>query len=156
MTTVVWVIGGVLCALAELVVPHMVLIFFACGALAAAVAAGLGYGLDWQIGTFIAVSILSLALLRKHARAFFSGRSKSGVDDGAHPMIGRSGVVSKAITPRELGEITIGGSFWRATAGRPVDCGEQVRVLNALPDDALTLFVEPLRPDGDKEQGWKT
>ena len=152
MTTVVWVISGVLCALVELVVPHMVLIFFACGAWAAAVAAGLGYDLDWQIGTFIALSILSLVLLRKHARAFFSGRAQIGVDEGAHPMTGRIGVASKIITPLELGEINIGGSFWRATAGRPVDCGEQVRVLNALPDDALTLLVEPLRPGGDIEE----
>jgi membrane protein implicated in regulation of membrane protease activity len=145
--TVLWVIGGVLCALVELALPLMVLIFFAFGALAAAAAAGLGYGLDWQLGTFIVVSILSLALLRKHAKAFFSGRAKSGEDEGAHPMTGRSGVVSKIITPFEPGEINIGGSFWRATAGRPVDFGEQVRVLNALPDDALTLYVEPLRPD---------
>jgi membrane protein implicated in regulation of membrane protease activity len=139
-------------ALAELATPVIVLIFFAFGAWAAAVAAGLGYGLDWQLGTFIAVSIVSLVLLRRHARAFFSGRAKSGTDDGAHPMAGRSGVVSKIITAFEPGEITLGGSFWRATADRPVDCGEQVRVLGALPDDALTLFVEPLRPHGDMEE----
>ena len=145
--TVLWVIGGVLCALVELAVPLMVLIFFAFGAVAAAAAAGLGYGLDWQLGTFIAVSILSLALLRKHAKIFFSGRAKSGEDEGAHPMTGRSGVVSKIITPFEPGEVNIGGSFWRATASRPVDFGEQVRVLNPLPDDALTLYVEPVRPD---------
>ena len=158
MTTVLWVISGVLCALVELTAPLMVLIFFAFGAWAAAVAAGLGYGLDWQLGTFIAVSILSLVLLRKHAKAFFSGRAKSGADEGAHPMVSRNGVVSKVITPLEPGEINIGGSFWRATADKPVDCGEQVRVLSPLPDDALTLFVEPLRPDGDieeKEQSWK-
>jgi membrane protein implicated in regulation of membrane protease activity len=147
--TVLWVIGGVLCALAELATPLMVVIFFAFGAFAAAVAAGLGYGLDWQIGTFIAVSILSLALLRRRARAFFSGRAKHGADEGAHPMAGRSGVVSKIITPFEPGEVHIGGSFWRATSVRPVDAGAQVRVLSALPDDALTLCVEPLRPDGD-------
>ena len=152
MTTLVWVIGGVVFALAELATPVIVLIFFAFGAWAAAAAAGLGYGLDWQIGTFIAVSILSLMLLRKHAKTFFSGRAKSGEDEGAHPMAGRTGVVSKIITPFELGEVNIGGSFWRATASRPIDFGEQVRVLSALPDDALTLFVEPLRPDGDIEE----
>ena len=145
--TVLWVIGGVLCALIELAVPLMVVIFFAFGAWAAAVAAWLGCGPDWQIGAFIAVSILSLALLRKHAKAFFSGRAKSGEDEGVHPMTGRSGVVSKLITPFEPGEVNIGGSFWRASAGRPVDFGEQVRVLNPLPDDALTLYVEPVRPD---------
>jgi len=147
---VLWVIGGVLCALVEMAMPLMVVIFFAFGAWVAAAAAGLGYGLDWQFGVFIAVSILSLVLLRKHAKAFFSGRARSGEDAGAHPMLGRSGVVSKIITPFEPGEINIGGSFWRATANRPVDFGEQVRVLGALPDDALTLYVEPLRPDGDK------
>ena len=148
--TVLWVIGGVLCALVELAAPLMVVIFFAFGALAAAVAAWLGHGLDWQIGSFIAVSILSLALLRRHAKVFFSGRAKRGEDEGAHPMVGRSGVVSKIITPVEPGEVDIGGSFWRATSVRPVDCGVQVRVLGTLPDDALTLYVEPLRPDGDR------
>jgi len=148
--TVLWVIGGVLCALLEMAIPLMVLIFFAFGAWVAAAAAGLGYGPDWQIGSFIAVSILSLVLLRKHAKTFFSGRARSGEDAGAHPMLGRSGVVSKMITPFEPGEVHIGGSFWRATACRPLDCGEQVRVLSALPDDALTLYVESLRPAGDR------
>jgi membrane protein implicated in regulation of membrane protease activity len=147
--TVLWVLGGVLCALMELAAPLMVVIFFAFGAWAAAVAAWLGYGLDWQLGSFITVSILSIALLRKHAKAFFSGRAKSGEDEGAHPMIGRKGVVSKMITPFEPGEVNIGGSFWRAVAARPIDLGEQVRVLNALPDDALTLHVEPVRPNGN-------
>jgi len=145
---VLWVIGGVLCALVEMALPLMVVIFFAFGAWAAAAAAGLGYALGWQLGTFILVSILSLVLLRKHAKDFFSGRAKSGEDDGAHPMIGRSGVVSKIITPYEPGEVNIGGSFWRATADKPLDFGEQVRVLTAMPDDALTLYVEPVRPDG--------
>jgi len=146
---VLWVLGGVLCALMEMALPLMVLIFFAFGAWVAAAAAGLGYGLDWQLGSFIAVSILSLVLLRKHAKAFFSGRARSGEDEGVHPMLGRNGVVSKIITPFEPGEVNIGGSFWRATASRPVDFGEQVRVLSALPDDALTLYVEPVRPGGD-------
>ena len=155
--TVLWVIGGVLCALLEFATPLMVLIFFAFGAWAAAVAAGLGYGTNPQIGVFIAVSILSLALLRKHARSFFSGRAKSaGAEsaetENAHPMTGRSGVVSKIITPFEPGEVDIGGSFWRATADTSVETGEQVRVRNALPDDALTLYVEPLRPDNTLEK----
>ena len=146
---VLWVIGGVLCALVELVVPCMVLIFFALGAWAAAVAAWLGCDLHWQLGVFIAVSILSLVLLRRHARVFFSGRAKSGEDKGAHPMIGRSGVVSKRITPFEPGEVNVGGSFWRATTGGSLDPGERVRVSSALSDDALTLYVEPLRPGDD-------
>lgn len=148
--TILWVVAGALCAAVELTAPLMVLIFFACGAWAAAVAAGLGYGLEWQIGTFIAVSLLSLVLLRRHARSFFSGRFRSGEDEGAHPMTGRSGVVSKAITPYEPGELNIGGSFWRAVSSSPVDFGEQARVLGALPEDALTLHVEPLRPNGDE------
>ena len=146
-TVTIWVIGGVLCALAELAVPFILLIFFAFGAWAAAVTAWLGYDLNWQLATFIAVSILSLVFLRKRARMLFSGRYKSGGVSDAHPMTGRSGVVSKSITPFEPGEVSVGGSFWRARADRYIDLGEQVRVLCALPDDALTLKVEPLRPD---------
>ena len=143
----IWVLGGVLCALTELAVPFILLIFFAFGAWAAAATAWLGYGLDWQFGTFITVSVLSIVFLRKHARLFFSGRAKSGDDAGAHPMTGRSGVVSKSITPFEPGEVNIGGSFWRARAERHINPGEQVRVHSVLPDDALTLKVEPLRPN---------
>ena len=145
--TVLWVIAGVLCAMVELVAPLMVLIFFALGAWLAALAAACGLGLEWQLGTFMGASILSLLLLRKYARAFFSGRAKKGEDEGLHPQAGRTGVVSKAILPCELGEINIGGSYWRATAQGPVNIGVPVRVLGALPDDALTLIVEQVRSE---------
>ncbi len=145
--TILWVVVGVLCAVVEIAMPHMVLIFFSLGGWAAAAAAAFGLALEWQIGIFIALSILSLLLLRRHVKGIFSGRAKAGEDEGAHPMTGRTGIVSRALTPFAPGEITIGGSFWRAASSKPIDHGERVRVLGALPDDALTLHVEPLRPE---------
>ena len=149
-----WFIVGVAFFVAELMTPAMVLLFFGVGAWASALAALLGMDLAWQIVVFICISLLTLLFLRRRLRAVFGGRSSrnpsancDGQDEeqcAPHLLTGRQGVVSKALRPGQVGEISIDGSFWRATAHEHIAAGSPVLVLGADPDNALVLRVQPV------------
>lgn len=149
-----WFILGAAFFVAELMTPAMVLLFFGVGSWAAALAALMGLGLAWQLITFIGLSLLTLLFLRQRLRAVFGGRAHrvpTGNCNGngeesctPHPLAGRQGVVSKALHPGKVGEVSIDGSFWRATAPEKLVEGSPVRVQGADPADALVLHVVPV------------
>lgn len=149
-----WFILGAAFFVAELMTPAMVLLFFGVGAWAAALAALMGLGLAWQLITFICLSLLTLLFLRRRLRAVFGGRAHrvpAGNCNGhgeesctPHPLAGRQGVISKVVYPGEIGEVSIDGSFWRATAHENLAEGSPVRVQGADPADALVLHVIPV------------
>lgn len=155
----IWFVLGSAFFLAELMTPALVLLFFGVGAWAAACAALLDLTLSWQLMVFILVSVLTLLVLRRRLRAVFGGRShKAGNNDAngnggqplAHPLTGRQGVVSKALHPGQVGEVSIDGSFWRAVADTHISRDRAVRVLGTLPADGLMLrvaAVEESRPE---------
>ena len=138
---VLWFLSGVLLLLIEVMSPAFVLLFFAAGAWAAAGAAWCGAPLAWQIAVFMLCSLLTLLFLRRRLRAVFSGRSKTAVITDGHPLTDRQGIVSKGIHPGIIGEIRIGGSFWRATADSPLNEGTPVQVLGCVPGNELVLRV---------------
>ncbi|WP_304679908.1 NfeD family protein [uncultured Desulfovibrio sp.] len=143
-----WFLLGLFFLFVELLAPTLVLVFFGAGAWVTACAALLGLSLGWQLVLFILVSLLTLLLLRRHLRAVFGGRAQRAADADAqggqapsHPLTGRAGVVSKALRPGEVGEVSIDGSFWRAVAEVEIHTGRTVRVLGTQSDDALLLRV---------------
>lgn len=147
-----WFLLGLAFLLVELAAPTLVLIFFSAGAWVTACAALLGLPPAWQLVLFILVSLLTLLVLRRHLRAVFGGRAHRAADADAqgghapgHPLTGRVGLVSKALRPGEVGEVSIDGSFWRAVADEEIHAGRAVRVLGTRPDDALLLRVAPTK-----------
>ena len=54
---------------------------------------------------------------------------------------GKMGTVTRPIPANGVGEISVGGSFWRAVSPEAQPEGAQVRVLGHIPDDELTLEV---------------
>ena len=149
-----WFILGAAFFVAELMTPAMVLLFFGVGAWAAALAALMGLGFAWQLITFICLSLLTLLFLRRRLRAVFGGRAHrvpAGNCNGhgeesctTHPLAGRQGVISKVVYPGKIGEVSIDGSFWRATAHEHITAGSPVLVLGADPGNALVLRVQPV------------
>ncbi len=149
-----WFILGAAFLVAELMTPAMVLLFFGVGAWAAALAALMGLDLTWQLITFICLSLLTLLFLRQRLRAVFGGRAHrvpaktcNGNREESctpHPLTGRQGIISKTVHPGNVGEVSIDGSFWRATAHETLAEGSPVRVQGADPGDALMLHVSPV------------
>lgn len=142
-----WFLVGIGFFAAELMTPGLVLLFFGIGAWVAASAALIGVAINVQIGVFIVVSVIALVVLRRKVRGIFSGGDRNagqGAESGAsHPMLGRHGTVSQALVPGSVGEINIGGSFWRAQSEVPLDEGRAVVVRATLRGDALVLLVAP-------------
>jgi membrane protein implicated in regulation of membrane protease activity len=139
--------------LAELAMPGFVMLFFALGAFAAALAAYfLSFGAGGQLVVFLVASLAGLALLRRMFLRVFRGRTRmesedaSGLEDlGA----GKSAVVTRAMAPGQPGEIKFRGSFWRAQSQENIGEGENVVIIGLAQNDSGTYLVRPARADVD-------
>ncbi|MDR2744994.1 MAG: NfeD family protein [Desulfovibrio sp.] len=138
---VLWFLLGVAFLGVEVLSMTLVLIFFAAGAWAAAGAAWCGAHFVWQIVVFMLCSLLTLYFLRRRLRAVFSGQTRAAAAESGHPLTNRQGTVSRIIRPGAVGEICVGGSFWRAVADSPIHEGTPVRVLGGMPGDELVVRV---------------
>lgn len=150
-----WFLIGVAFFAAELFFPTFITFFFGFGAWAAALASGLGVNLPVALIIFTSVSVSSLLLLRHMLVATFKGRSRfsSGhenatpedADDPSAPppfiLTGQQATVSRRITPQTIGEVTVGGSFWRATSESEIPEGTRVVIFGHDKENDLLLHV---------------
>lgn len=145
-TPLIWFLVGVVFLVAELVVPGFILIFFALGAWIVAVAAWLlDIELTTQIVIFLIAALSLLFSLRKYSMSVFKGTSRDSVDDNyADSKIGRTAIVTKAISPNSPGEIKVMGSFWMAIADQNIEEGESVQIVSKESEDVLTFKVKPV------------
>ncbi|WSD62882.1 NfeD family protein [Actinacidiphila glaucinigra] len=102
---------------------------FAVGAVAAAIAAGLGLGITAQVLIFVIVSIAGIAVVRPLANRSRAQRPelRSGID----ALKGRQAVVLERVDGHG-GRIKLNGEVWSARAldtGRAFEPGESVDVV---------------------------
>lgn len=142
----IWVIIAVIFVVAELVTFGFILVFFGVGAVVAGVCAYLfDMNFVWQIIVFLAVSIGTLALLRKISIKTFRGKENNDVDDDYHnSIVGKTAVVTKDIVPPSVGEVKYSGSFWPAVADTALQAGQTVEITARTNEDSLTLKVKAL------------
>lgn len=138
---ILWIVIGVVLAIAEAFTASLLVIFFAIGALAAGGAAALGAPLLVQVITFAIVSGLSVGALRpivmRHAR--------SALENGETP-IGLEALTGTHVTVLEevagdRGMVKIGGELWQARSFDGTEVylpGENVRVVRL---DGATAIV---------------
>ena len=135
MEAILWIVLGVVLAIAEAFTASLFIIFFAVGALAAAGVAALGASLLLQVITFAVVSGLSVAALRpiimRHAK------SAAETDDtpfGLEAIEGGHGTVLEEVDG-DRGMIKIDGEIWQARSFDHQEKylpGERVRVIKVL------------------------
>jgi membrane protein implicated in regulation of membrane protease activity len=137
---VVWIVLGVLLVIAELFTVTLVLVMFAGGAFAAAVAAALGASVPVQAAVFAVVSAASLPglrpVIRRHRRpAVETGEEPFGVE----AITGSTGLVLERVDV-DRGLVKIDGELWTARAydaTQVIDPGERVRVIEVKGATAL-------------------
>jgi membrane protein implicated in regulation of membrane protease activity len=135
---VAWVILAVVAAIVEISIPHFGLIFVSVGAIAAAIAAGGGYGFIVQILVFGIALGVSLAFLRPLVMSRLGSR---GVPSRTDTLIGREGVVTTDIeTSVGAGRVNVGGEDWAARASTKLSAGTRIKVVAA---DGIVLEVVP-------------
>ena len=110
--TVVWLIAMITLLVVEGLVPGLISIWFALGALAALVSALLHAPLWLQIVWFLVVSIAALALTRPLAKKYINSKTQP---TNADMLIGRECVVRENIdNVLGTGAVSVDGKVWTA------------------------------------------
>jgi membrane protein implicated in regulation of membrane protease activity len=136
LSAFVWLAVAFVAAIIEVSVPHFGFAFVGAGAIAAAGVAFLGFGVPVQLGTFVFVLVVSIAVLRSRLLARLSGR---GVPSRTESLVGRHAVVTHDIDPTAgTGRVNVGGEDWAARSGEVIAAGVRVRVVGA---DGIVLEV---------------
>ncbi len=86
-------------------------VWFSIGALIAFILAIVGFGVVYQIGAFVGVSILLLLSVRPIAKNYFRTNL---VNTNADRLIGKVATCTKEVRPGERGEVKVDGQFWTA------------------------------------------
>lgn len=133
----VWIIGGLIIAALEMIVPGFVIIWFGVAAVATGILALFVRNTYVQLGTFAVLSGLLVFLAQWISRRITRPEPEP---TGANRMPGAVGVVVQEIVPGEVGRVKVIGEEWRAEANVALAPGRRIRVLRV---DGTRLIVEP-------------
>ena len=135
-TALLWLVVAFIAAVLEVSIPHFGSAFVGAGAIAAAAASFLGFGLSVQLTTFIVVLVVSLVTLRSRLLGRLGG---PGVPSRTTSLIGRHGIVTHDIEPTlGSGRVTVGGEDWAARSTDAIPIGTKITVTGA---DGIVLEV---------------
>jgi membrane protein implicated in regulation of membrane protease activity len=136
-----WLIGGVVLLIAEVIAPGFFLVFVG----AAAIAAGLftvlfGLGTASQLALFALYAVIAVLA----GRRLYANRASSGtgapLNDPARRLVGKVVTVVAAVD-EHVGRVRVGDGEWSARGG-PAAVGERVLITGV---DGNCLNVEPVR-----------
>lgn len=120
-----WIIIAAICLIGEMLTTGFFLLWFAFGAIAAAVLNYLGFDTTVQFTGFILVSVILLGVSRPFAARITGEPSKKAASDR---LIGKEATVTLEITPDTSGLVKVDGETWRARSSQRIAEGERVRV----------------------------
>lgn len=138
---IAWTLLALTLAALEIALPVFVFASLAVAALASALAAWLGAGIEGQVLVFVVTAVNVLLIARRRGRRWLAQSSPLPTNVGALP--GTRGIVAVLIdNTREEGRVLLQGMEWSARSARgtliPPDTA--VRVIRV---DGVKLIVEP-------------
>ena len=135
-----WLIGGVVLLIAELIAPGFFLIFIGAAAIATGIATLLiGLPLALQMAVFAVLAVLSVRVGGRRAYATrYDYSADPLLNDRAGRLLGKVVVVVQPVDAHG-GRVRVGDSEWSARGG-PAATGERVRIVDV---DGNCLKVEP-------------
>ena len=136
-----WMIGGILLLIAEVIAPGFFLVFIGAAALATGAFTLLfGLGLPAQLTLFTIYALVAVMIGRRmYANAATEG-SDPLLNDRSARLVGKSVTVIEAVDEHS-GRVRVGDSEWSARGG-PGRPGDRVRITGV---DGNCLLVEPDR-----------
>ena len=138
--SVIWLVAMVILLVVEAMVPGLISIWFAIGALAALISALFHAPVWLQLVWFFAISILTLVLTRPFVKKYVNSRV---TPTNADVVIGKDAVVTERIDNLHAqGAVMLDGKVWTARTEKEqvtVEAGETVRVLRI---EGVKLIVE--------------
>lgn len=137
----VWLVLLILFIVAELATMGLTTIWFAGGALIAAIAAAMHAPLVLQVALFLIVSIVLLFFTRPIAVKYFN---KDRVRTNVESMIGRQAIVISEINNLEgVGQVTVSGQEWSARSRNEAQKIPVGTVVVVCAVSGVKLIVEP-------------
>ena len=132
--TVLWLIALIVFAVGEAITVGLTSVWFAVGALGALIAAGFGAALWLQVVVFLALSGVTLLLVRPLAKKFLTPRYQATNADR---------VTEEIDNLKGSGLVNISGQVWTARSAHDVviQPGREVKVLRI---EGVKVFVELL------------
>ncbi|MFU8773776.1 MAG: NfeD family protein [Anaerolineales bacterium] len=142
----IWFVLGIGLAALELVMPGLIIFFFAVGAIVTAgVVLLFETSLTQQILVFLCVSVVSLLTLRSRLSRIFRGSKMINNADSYDDFpSGATARVIRAITPIEQGRIHYRGTDWYATADETIEVGATVAIVRYADSSRQIFFVQQL------------
>ena len=131
----IWLIVFVACIVIEIITMGLTTIWFAGGALVAAIGAAVGAPLWLQIVLFIGASLVLLYFTRPIAVKYFN---KDRVKTNAESLVGQQAIViSEVDNLQGIGQVTVGGQEWTARTVKegitlPVGSVVIIRAINGV------------------------
>ena len=137
-----WLIGGVVLLIAEIIAPGFFLVFVGAAAMATGVFALLfGLGTPAQLALFALYTVIAVMIGRRFYAQSSAESSDPLLNDRSARLIGKTVVVVDAIDA-DGGRVRVGDSEWTARGG-PAAVGERVTITSV---DGNCLMVEIARP----------
>lgn len=137
--TVVWLIAMVVLLVVEGVIPGLVSIWFAAGALVALLLSLIGAPLWLQGTAFLIVSLALLVLTRPLAKKYINSRT---TPTNADRIIGKDCVVTEEIDNlRGTGAVSVDGKIWTARLEQVDGKAPKGAVVKALRIEGVRLIV---------------
>ncbi|MBI5267673.1 MAG: NfeD family protein [candidate division Zixibacteria bacterium] len=120
----IWMAAALVFLIIELSMPTLIFLCFVVGSLVAGTYAWFNpTEYYWQVGICLAVSIVLLPFSRRFAHRITKAQPQNANVDR---FIGHTAIVTKAIDPDHVGQVTYQGEVWQATADEPLAEGSKV------------------------------
>ncbi len=137
----IWMAIAAFFIITEIFTMGFFLLWFGIGAAIAGILALCGFGVGWQLGSFIVISGILFAVSRKFAERF-TKKQPPGI--GADRFIQKKGVVTEEIDNiKNTGRVRIGKDEWRADSDTDevIPAGKTIEVTRV---DGTHLVVKDL------------
>lgn len=137
----IWIVAAVIFGIIEAATVTLVTVWFAVGAVAAAVAAQCGLSPIWQTGIFVIISGVLLCFTRPLFKKILVTKPQK---TNADRYIGMEGIVTSPIDKIEnIGQVKVSGMIWSAVSadGSAISENTAVRVVGI---SGVKLVVERL------------
>jgi len=144
---VFWALIIVITIIVEINTFDLVSLWFTVGAIVAIILAALKIEPLVQIGVFVGISLVLIIALKPLTKNIRSG--KSIVKTNADRVVGMVGVVTKNITPGDVGQVKVDGELWHAINqdGKTILEGKNVSI-KAI--SGIKLIVGPIEEETKK------
>lgn len=142
--SLVWLFIAIITGIIEAVTVSLISIWFCIGAVVAMICAYLKFSFAIQVTVFAIVSIILIGFTRPLAKKMLRGNI---VRTNSDRLIGKHGIVTRALSPDERGEVKVAGEYWSAIPRDDIQIaqGEHVEVLAI---EGVKLIVRPLNKEG--------